>query len=106
MIDYSRNMHQTMTLFHCTGTDSYGQLAYAAGVNIPCRWQDVNMVAIDASGKEYIVQAVAYTNNIVELGDKLAIGASASIDSAKLVKTISNTPSLDGRTVLHKASMG
>jgi hypothetical protein len=79
-------------------------------VLIACRWQDVQTLARDAQGAEFVAQAVVYADRELTLQGHLARGDATSASDprdagAHEIRNVNASPSLDGAEVLHKVTL-
>ena len=56
-----------------TSPNEFGQLGYAAPVEISCRWDDATEEFIDSKGTKQQSRAVVYVDRDMQEGDKLKL---------------------------------
>lgn len=104
MSAYNRNMPHDATYWPAGANDGFGGVTYGTPVALKVRWQDSNELFKDATGQEFMANAVIYTAHGVELKGMFAKGTHTTIpDRAKEVKVVYTTSNLDGTITLTKA---
>jgi hypothetical protein len=100
-------LRQSVTIWVSGALDPYGNPIYSIK-HSKCRWEDLQIKSIDASGEEVLSKSIVYLSVDVKAGDYLALGMSASItpdDSAKEVISFSKIPSLNGKVFERRAAL-
>jgi len=62
-----------------SGADDYGQIQYAAPVEIDCRWEDSQQEFIGKDGSKRLSRAVVYVDRDMKPGDKLKLSTLAAL---------------------------
>jgi hypothetical protein len=98
-------MEQEATYWAPAGHDGFGGRTFSAPVVIRCRWQDTNVLFLDAQRREVVSEAVVYPDRKLDLGGKLALGEFIDpepVDEAKEVRQRQSSPDLSAVEELHK----
>ena len=118
-MNLTRKLNQTLTRWAKSGRDAYGNLQFAAPVQLACRWEGRNELFRDPTGRELQSRAVVYTATALVAGDYVALGDygsstttttttsgetgfSPSPDAVE-VKSSQSMPNLKGSQTLYKA---
>lgn len=105
---YTRGMNQTATYWAPGARDVYGKRAMATPIRITCRWQSKTEVVVGPDGKEFTSSAIIYPDQALLREGWLYLGNVTTADprtveGAKEIKQIAQSPSLNNSQVLHKA---
>ena len=84
---------QTATYWGNLSPDGYGGYNYAPPITLDCKWFDVNEIANDSEGKEFLSSSVAFVdqplleNSYIALGDYTdsAYGDPNTIPDARII---------------------
>lgn len=103
----SRRMKTQATYWPPAGADVEGKVSAGAAELVLVRWQEKADVFVDAQGKEEISTAIVYVNQLVEPDGFMVRGDESAetpetLASARLIKAVQESPSLDGSETLVK----
>jgi len=97
------------------GNNGFGKTLFAEAVEIPCRWQDKNILFSDKTGVQLQAKAVVFTTADVKIEGYLKFGTLNDLDSTQysaprgvadafVIKRFDKSPSiLDNSIFLRKA---
>jgi hypothetical protein len=80
MLNYARNMRESITYWPPAGNDGFGGITFGAPETIKVRWQDKADLFRDPSGKEQVSASVVYCAVPLEIQGWLFRGASVASD--------------------------
>lgn len=95
----TRNLRQVATVWAKGAQDGFGGTAFSTPIQIPCFWEDKQLLAIDKDGNQVRAEAVVYLDRDVALGDYLYLGVSNAttpigLDTAKQVIQFRKIPNI------------
>lgn len=64
------------------GHDTHGRKMYSAGIEISCRWDDVQSVVRKADGSEFVTKSTVYPDRRLSVDDKLWKGELTDLEDA------------------------
>lgn len=69
-----RILNQVAVYWDSAGSDDMGRPAYAAPVEIKCRWEDTNDEFVDKEGRTQVSKAMVYVDRDLDLHGVLRLG--------------------------------
>lgn len=107
MAYYTEDMHHTCTYFAPDDADAYGNVTYAASVELACRWQDEQNTIVTPDGKEITTIAKVYIEDLVAVQGRLSRGTfdtdEEALAASRIIKSVVVSDSLDATEQLVKA---
>lgn len=98
-MSFTRNLHQKVTYWAPTGTDSYGGTTFAAPQILIARWEDNSEMFRDKTGQETTSRARVFFNQDIALDGYLYLGESNEPDPREVagayeIRQVKTTPNL------------
>jgi hypothetical protein len=81
-------LNQDAVYWGSPANDGYGGLTFADPVQIHVRWEDKQVMFVDASGKDMLSQAVVYVDRALEIDGYLYLGTLDDLSSGELVNPL------------------
>ena len=101
----ARRMTQAATYWPPAGQDAFGEIQHGAPAAVMVRWQDKHELFRDTQARDVMSDAIAYVNTSVVTGGRLALGTLTDPADGLEIRSVGNSPSLDGAETLVKAWM-
>lgn len=107
----TRMMKQKAVYWAPNGTDKFGQQAYAAPVELRCRWEDKQELFIDITGTQQVSKSIVYVESDVKLDGVLWLGELEDVapinpfsnEGASKIRAFGKLPKINLRETLRTA---
>lgn len=106
-MNYTRNMKQTATYWAPGALDGYGNVSFAAPVEVKVRWQDKSELFRGDDAQEYTSSAVVYPAQELEKKGYLYLGSSVvadprDVEGSREIRQKGASPALKNDRTLQK----
>jgi len=104
MIGFLKRLRKQKAVWWQRGSpDTYGEFAFAAPVEIKCRWEDTSQEIVDMKGQTITSRSLVYVDRVLAVGDKLLRGeldSNSSIEDAFEIQKFDQLPDFRNKAVL------
>lgn len=107
-MSFEQNLHQTITYWAPTGSDTYGQVTFAAPVQLSARWEDNAQLIRNKAGQQYTTKSRVFLAQDFDLNGYLFLGTSSvsspfGVSGAYEIQQKATVPDLAGLKTLYVA---
>lgn len=107
-MNLARLLPMTITMWRNPVPNGTGANTYDAPITLAGRWEEKQVLFLDAAGKEVVSQAILYSETDFQIGAYVYNGTSAATDplavaGAKEIRQIGKSPSVHGSQFVCKA---
>jgi hypothetical protein len=107
-MSFRQNLLQEATYWPPGTNDGFGSVEFGEPQILRVRWQNGQSLARDAQGREFLSEAVVYTDEAVQLrgflslGDHTYIGDPRDVEGAHEIRSVQQSPNLSNSVTLYK----